>query len=63
MSFFEILKKYQFIILLFLIFLNYKSLNAEESKVKKIIIDDNLGNGRLLSPPTMGDEKNQTYSS
>ena len=44
--------KCQLIFVFYLILLNYQLATAQESKVNKIIIDDNFGNGRLLSPPT-----------
>ena len=49
--------KCQLIFVFYLILLNYQSATAQESKVNKIIIDDNFGNGRLLSPPTEDKEK------
>ena len=49
--------KCQLIFVFYLILLNYQSTTAQESKVNKIIIDDNFGNGRLLSPPTEDKEK------
>ena len=57
MRFIEFFVKYQLIFVFFLIILNCQSTTAQESKVNKIIIDDDFGNGRLLSPPTQGKEK------
>ena len=57
MRFIEFFVKYQLIFVFFLIILNYQSTNSQESELNKIIIENDFGNGRLLSPPTQGSEK------
>ena len=45
------------VILLFIV-LQFKQIFAQDSQIiKKIIIEQNLDNGRLLSPPTERDNK------
>ena len=57
MRFIEFFIKYQLIFVFFLIILNYQSTNSQESELNKIIIENDFGKGRLLSPPTQGTEK------
>ena len=52
MKFSKILKNFYFIFSLIFILLNYNSSKAQQKNQNKIIIEDNFGNGRLLSPPT-----------
>ena len=49
--------KYKVIYFLLLALHYPANLDSQEEEIKKIIIDEGLGNGRLLSPPTDGERQ------
>ena len=53
----KVILKFKLILLLFIL-LQFKQISAQDSQViKKVIIEENLDDGRLLSPPTEKEKK------